>query len=87
MRDLILFVLVCAVIYGLYLVGTDPYRTTLPMDVADLSPIQPALDKLPPKDRELVTDYLKRSNGDVLPVTCRLSSDEELVEDSTRGWV
>lgn len=67
MRDLIMFVLVCAVIYGLYAVGTDPYRTTLPMEVADLTPIQPALDKLPPEDRELVTDYLKRSNGDVLP--------------------
>lgn len=67
MRDLLLFVLVCAAIYGLYVVGTDPYRTTLPMEVADLSPIQPALDKLPPEDRELVTEYLKRSNGDVLP--------------------
>ncbi len=45
----------------------SPYNTALPLEVADLSPIQPALDKLPKADRDLVVDYLRRSNGDVLP--------------------
>lgn len=67
MRSTILLVLFLMAMFGLYRIGTDPYRTTLPMDVDDLSPIAPQLAKLPPEDRELVTDYLKRSNGDVLP--------------------
>lgn len=64
---MVILLLLCAAIYGLCAVGTDPYGTTLPMEVDDLSPIQPALDKLPLADREVVTDYLKHSNGDVLP--------------------
>ncbi len=67
MRSTILLILVLAAIVGLYRIGTDPYRTSLPMEVEDLSPIEPQLAKLPPEDRELVVDYLKRSNGDVLP--------------------
>lgn len=67
MRSTILLVLFLSAAFGLYRIGTDPYRTALPLDVADLSPIAPQLAKLPPEDRELVTDYLKRSNGDVLP--------------------
>ena len=67
MRSTILLILVLAAVVGLYRIGTDPYRTALPMEVEDLSPIEPQLAKLPPEDRELVTDYLKRSNGDVLP--------------------
>jgi hypothetical protein len=67
MRSTILLVLFLTAAFGLYRIGTDPYRTSLPMEVEDLSPIAPQLAKLPPEDRELVTDYLKRSNGDVLP--------------------
>lgn len=67
MRSTLLLIFVLAAIVGLYRIGTDPYRTALPMDVEDLSPIEPQLAKLPPEDRELVVDYLKRSNGDVLP--------------------
>ena len=67
MRSTILLILFLAAVVGLYRVGTDPYRTALPLEVEDLSPIEPQLAKLPPEDRELVVDYLKRSNGDVLP--------------------
>jgi hypothetical protein len=45
----------------------SPYRTALPLDTRDLSPIKPQLDKLPKADRELVLGYLERSKGDVLP--------------------
>lgn len=45
----------------------NPYRTALPLDTRDLSPIKPQLDKLPKADRELVLGYLERSKGDVLP--------------------
>jgi hypothetical protein len=67
MRSTLLLILVLAAVVGLYRVGTDPYRTSLPLEVEDLSPIEPQLAKLPPEDRELVVDYLRRSNGDVLP--------------------
>lgn len=67
MRSTILLVLFFSAMFGLYRIGTDPYRTALPMEVEDLSPIAPQLAKLPAEDRELVVDYLKRSNGDVLP--------------------
>lgn len=67
MRSTLLLLFIVAAVIGLYRVGTDPYRTALPFEVEDLSPIEPQLAKLPPEDRELVVDYLKRSNGDVLP--------------------
>jgi hypothetical protein len=46
-----------------------PYGTRLPLDVDDLSEIQPQLDRLGERERELVLGYLKRSNGDVLPAS------------------
>lgn len=52
---------------GVYGAVRKPYGTLLPMDVADLSEIQPQLDRLDEEERELVRGYLKRSNGDVLP--------------------
>ena len=52
---------------GVYGAVRKPYGTLLPMDVADLSDIQPQLDRLGAEERELVLGYLKRSNGDVLP--------------------
>lgn len=67
MRSTLLLIFIVAAVIGLYRIGTDPYRTALPLEVEDLSPIAPQLAKLPPADRELVIDYLKRSNGDVLP--------------------
>lgn len=45
----------------------SPYNTALPMELDRIPAIQPQLDKLPEQDRNLVLDYLKRSNGDVLP--------------------
>lgn len=48
-------------------VARDPYRTGLPLDVTDLTPIKGPLAKLPAADRELVLGYLQRSRGDVLP--------------------
>ena len=67
MRSTLLLIFIVAAVISLYRIGTDPYRTALPFEVEDLSPIEPQLAKLPAEDRELVTDYLKRSNGDVLP--------------------
>jgi hypothetical protein len=52
---------------GIYGAVRKPYGTLLPMDVSDLSGIQPKLDKLGSEERELALGYLERSNGDVLP--------------------
>lgn len=52
---------------GVYGAVRKPYGTLLPMDVADLSDIQPQLDRLGAEERDLVLGYLERSNGDVLP--------------------
>ena len=54
---------------GLYGALRKPYGTLLPLDVDDLSEIQPQLDRLGAQERELVLGYLKRSNGDVLPAS------------------
>lgn len=54
---------------GLYGALRKPYGTLLPLDVDDLSEIQPRLDRLGAQERELVLGYLKRSNGDVLPAS------------------
>lgn len=45
----------------------DPHATRLPLNLSDIPKVQPQLDKLPANERQLVLDYLKRSNGDVLP--------------------
>ncbi|WP_257387571.1 hypothetical protein [Tahibacter caeni] len=52
---------------GIYGAVRQPYGTLLPMDVGDLSEVQPQLDRLDEDERALVLGYLKRSNGDVLP--------------------
>jgi hypothetical protein len=67
MRSTLLLIFVLASAFGIYRVASDPYRTALPLEVEDLSPIEPQLARLPPDDAELVRDYLARSNGDVLP--------------------
>lgn len=54
---------------GLYGALRRPYGTLLPLDVDDLSDVQPQLDRLSEEERELVLGYLKRSNGDVLPAS------------------
>jgi len=61
----------CAVA-AIVLIGTvacsrDPHATSLPLNLADISKIQPQLDKLPSDESQLVLEYLKRSKGDVLP--------------------
>ena len=60
-----LLVVLCALGMRQCVVGV--YGTRLPMDVKDLSPIEPQLKRLKPGERELVEGYLRRSNGDVLP--------------------
>lgn len=65
-RLLIVVVLGALIAWGVS-VQRNPYRTALPLEVADLRPIQGKLDKLPAADRELVLGYLQRSRGDVLP--------------------
>jgi hypothetical protein len=52
---------------GVYGAVRKPYGTLLPMDVSDLSEIQPQLNRLGDEERDLVLGYLERSNGDVLP--------------------
>lgn len=61
----LLFAVLCGL--GIRQCAIGVYGTRLPLDVKDLTPIQPQLDKLKPDERELVVGYLKRSNGDVLP--------------------
>ncbi|HVH33928.1 MAG TPA: hypothetical protein VM847_07450 [Tahibacter sp.] len=62
-----LIVAIALVGLGLYGALRKPYGTLLPMDVRDLSEVQPQLDRLGDDERALVLGYLKRSNGDVLP--------------------
>lgn len=62
---LALFLVLCGL--GIRQCAIGVYGTHLPMDVKDLTPIEPQLAKLKPGERELVVGYLKRSNGDVLP--------------------
>ncbi len=52
---------------AVYRCGSDPRRTRLPFGTTDLSSVQEPLSTLPPEERTLVEDYVKRSNGDVLP--------------------
>jgi hypothetical protein len=66
---LILVIALGSLIYWGVSLQRSPYRTTLPMDTADLRPIQPQLAKLPSAERELVLGYLERSRGDVLPAS------------------
>lgn len=65
----LIIVVVLMVALGLYGALRKPYGTPLPLDVDDLSEIQPQLDRLGAAERELVLGYLKRSNGDVLPAS------------------
>jgi hypothetical protein len=45
----------------------DPHATRLPTDPKDVAKVQPQLNRLPPDERQLVLDYLARSQGTVLP--------------------
>lgn len=64
-----LIVAALLILLGLYGALRKPYGTLLPLDVSDLSEIQPQLDRLDAEERELVLGYLRRSNGDVLPAS------------------
>jgi hypothetical protein len=61
------FALVAILLIGSVACSRDPHATRLPLNLADIPKIQPQLDELPSDERQLVLDYLKRSNGDVLP--------------------
>ena len=65
-QALVALVLASLLIWGIQTLR-GPYGTHLPLDTADLTPIQPQLDRLDAEERELVLGYLKRSRGDVLP--------------------
>lgn len=69
MSTRLLIVAALMIALGLYGALRKPYGTLLPLDVDDLSDIQPQLDRLSEDERELVLGYLKRSNGDVLPAS------------------
>lgn len=47
----------------------DPYNTQLPYQFSDMHTVQEQLLKLDPADQALVTDYMRRSNGDRLPAS------------------
>lgn len=66
MNLLIKIALVALLAWG-FMEWRDPYRTRLPLDVSDLSSLQPQLERLPAEDKADVLAYLQRSNGDVLP--------------------
>lgn len=66
MKLLMKLALVALVIWGV-VVWRDPYRTRLPLDVSNLSTLQPQLDRLPETDKAHVLAYLGRSRGDVMP--------------------
>jgi hypothetical protein len=57
-----------AVAIGAYR-ARGPYETRLPFSVDELSTIESELNQLPDDERELVIDYMKRSNGDYLPAS------------------
>ncbi|GMV28273.1 MAG: hypothetical protein AMXMBFR59_03980 [Rhodanobacteraceae bacterium] len=65
----LLIVAALMVALGLYGALRKPYGTVLPLDVDDLTEIQPQLDRLSANERELVLGYLRRSDGDVLPAS------------------
>lgn len=66
MNLLMKIALVALVVWGV-MTWRDPYRTRLPLDVSNLSALQPQLDRLPEADKAYVLAYLGRSHGDVLP--------------------
>ncbi|HWS28327.1 MAG TPA: hypothetical protein VN259_17330 [Xanthomonadales bacterium] len=66
-RQLILILAVGIVVVLGFRHSRDPHRTALPFGSTDLSSVQAELARLPDDERALVEDYVKRSNGDVLP--------------------
>jgi hypothetical protein len=66
-RNLVYALILIVSMFVVYRCGSDPRRTRLPFGTTDLSSVQDALSKLPPEERELVEDYVKRSRGDVMP--------------------
>lgn len=65
-RNLVLILAIGLLFFG-YRFSSDPHRTALPFGSTDLSTVQTELARLPADERALVEDYVKRSNGDVLP--------------------
>lgn len=62
--------MIVALVFAVLMMGrcsNDPHRTALPFGSTDLSSVESALARLPADERALVEDYVKRSNGDVLP--------------------
>ncbi|MBK9656440.1 MAG: hypothetical protein IPO66_13640 [Rhodanobacteraceae bacterium] len=66
-RQLVLILAVGTVVVLGFRHSRDPHRTALPFGSTDLSSVQAELARLPADERTLVEDYVKRSNGDVLP--------------------
>ena len=71
----------------------DPYRAKLPLGSTDLSSLQDTLDRLPPQDRSLALDYVKRTGGasdsDSILVADQLAAMPTLREAIARqqAWV
>ena len=66
-RQLVLILAVGTVVVLGFRHSRDPHRTALPFGSTDLSTVQTELARLPEEERTMVEDYVKRSNGDVLP--------------------
>ncbi|MDP2226851.1 MAG: hypothetical protein Q8J78_05190, partial [Moraxellaceae bacterium] len=65
-RTLLLIAVVLAALFMVDRYQRNPHRTALPFGSTDLSGVQEQLAALPPEERQLVEDYVKRSRGDVL---------------------
>lgn len=65
------FIFVVVVLVGIWVTWTvnSPYTTKLPWRLSDMNQVQEQLDRLDPKEKQLVIDYMIRSNGDRVPAS------------------
>lgn len=66
-KTLLMLIALAAAVFMLQRCASDPLATALPFGTTDLSSVEDQLAKLPAEERQLVEDYVRRSNGDVLP--------------------
>lgn len=66
-KTLLTLIALAAAVFLLQRCAGDPHATALPFGTTDLSSVEAQLAQLPAEERQLVEDYVRRSNGDVLP--------------------
>lgn len=66
-KTLLTLIALAAAVFMLQRCARDPLATALPFGTTDLSSVEAQLAELPADQRQLVEDYVRRSNGDVLP--------------------